>query len=48
MNTVIDEFYGVFCESDKHLLPDCGDFQVKQLNEKRDYLMKRGGCFICF
>ena len=24
-----------YCESDKHLLPDCGDFQMKQLNEMR-------------
>ena len=33
-------FY-VYCESNKHLLPDSNDFKMKQINEKHDFLMKR-------
>ncbi|XP_054720641.1 uncharacterized protein LOC129230265 [Uloborus diversus] len=37
-----------FCEEDKHLLRDCKEFKMKQMSQKRDFLMKLGCCFICF
>lgn len=37
-----------YCDSDKHILPDCKEFKSKHISERREFLSKRGCCFVCF